>query len=410
LTEKCRGCATELFKVLIDLGSQPISNSLLENAAEAAREPAYPLVVYVCEECALVQISSEIQREIHFNGRYVYFSSYSQSWLDHAKVLSQECIERFNLDSKSLVVEVASNDGYLLQYFLEAGIPTLGVEPSANVAEAASTLRGVSTIVDFFGRECARRIVHSHGNSDLVIAINVLAHVPDIHDFMGGFANLLAPNGVLIFEFPHLFELLRNYQFDTIYHEHYSYLSIMALQPILEKSGIRIFDVEQIPSHGGSLRVYACQESATHVRSQSINAVVALEASIDPRDPKVREYFREGVLKVVEAFKDEIASQTRAGKRIVGYGAAAKGNTLLNYSKIDSSDIAYVIDKNPSKQGKLLPGTHIPVLDESTLKLMPPDSILILPWNLSEEIASQLRASGVEVPLFRAIPKIDFLP
>jgi SAM-dependent methyltransferase len=405
----CRGCDVQLSTVLIDLGMQPISNALLDNTEDFLKEEKYPLVVYVCDVCSLVQLDSSIQRDLHFNENYTYFSSYSESWLNHAKELAKKSVNQMKLSDNNLVVELASNDGYLLQYFKELGVPVLGIEPSENVANFAILERGIPTLVEFFGVGSATKLLHESKQADLVIAINVLAHVPDIYDFLRGIEILLKDEGQAVIEFPHLVNLLRECQFDTIYHEHYSYLSLTALCPIIEKSGLKVIDIEEIPTHGGSLRLYLAKIDSNVAQTLTLEEILEKELLFDPRSYITRQNFQKSVSNIVENLLSEISKLKKREKLIFGYGAAAKGNTILNLAGIDSSQICCIIDKNPFKQGKFLPGTHIPICGAEEISKNPPDVILILPWNLASEITSQLRKIGIETPIFRVVPCVEYL-
>jgi len=405
----CRGCDAPLSTVLVDLGMQPISNALLDNFEDSLKEEKYPLVVFVCDVCALVQLDSSIQRELHFNENYSYYSSYSDSWLNHAKELAQKSVNRLKLSDSNLVVELASNDGYLLQYFKELGVPVLGIEPSENVANFAIFERGIRTLVEFFGVDSATKMLHEFEQADLVIAINVLAHVPDIHDFLRGIEILLKDEGQAVIEFPHLANMLRECQFDTIYHEHYSYLSLTALCPIIEKSGLKVIDIEEIPTHGGSLRLYLAKMDSSIGETLILEEVLKKELLFDPRSYITRQNFQKSVSYIVENLLSEISKLKENKKLIFGYGAAAKGNTILNLAGINSSQICCIIDRNPHKQGKLLPGTHILICGAEELSKNPPDAILVLPWNLASEVSLQLRKLGIETPIFRVVPKVEYL-
>jgi SAM-dependent methyltransferase len=405
----CRGCGVQLSTVLIDLGMQPISNALLDNTEDFLKEEKYPLVVFVCDVCSLVQLDSSIQRDLHFNENYTYYSSFSDSWLNHAKELAKKSVNRLKLSGSNLVVELASNDGYLLQYFKELGVPVLGIEPSENVANFAIFERGIPTLVEFFGVDSAIKLLHEFKQADLVIAINVLAHVPDIYDFLRGIEILLKDEGQVVIEFPHLTNILRECQFDTIYHEHYSYLSLTALCPIIEKSGLKVIDIEEIPTHGGSLRLYLAKIDSNIVETLILKKILEKELLFDPRSYITRQNFQKSVLSIVENLLSEISNLKKREKLIFGYGAAAKGNTILNLAGINSSQICCIIDKNPFKQGKFLPGTHIPICGPEELSKNPPDAILVLAWNLASEITSQLRRTGIKTPIFRVVPGVEYL-
>lgn len=387
--DRCRSCGSQLGVVLADLGLSPVSNAFIrpENAGDG--EMFYPLRVRVCETCWLAQLDTETHSDLHFHEDYVYFSSFSTSWLDHARRYVDAMIPRFGLSSASRVVEIASNDGYLLQYFVEAGIPCLGIEPTANTA-AAARARGVDTRELFFGRDTARQLAETNGKVDLLLGNNVLAHVPDINDFVGGMPAILDQHGVITLEFPHLLRLIEDGQFDTIYHEHYSYLSLTALLPVFARAGLRIFDIEHLPTHGGSLRLFACRLDAKHVKTAAVAICLEIEtaAGLCHRDTYAR--FSEKVQATKRDLLAHLIEAKRKQRRIAAYGAAAKGNTLLNYCGIGNDFIDCVADLNPVKQGRLLPGSRIPVVSPEQMLAARPDEILILPWNIRDEIIAQL--------------------
>ena len=388
MTSVCRFCATPLEHDLIDLGMSPVSNSFVRPDQAQEPEPFYPLHAFVCSNCFLVQLE-EFETADQIFSDYVYFSSYSTSWLAHARKFVGEAIERFGYDSDSLVIEVASNDGYLLQYFRERDVPVLGIEPASNVAEVARAA-GIDTIDEFFGVALAERLRDQGRLCDLLIGNNVLAHVPDINDFVGGLGIVLGRDGVLSMEFPHLLKLIEQTQFDTIYHEHFSYLSLSTVQKIFAHHGLQIFDVQELPTHGGSLRVYAQHAGGQQAIGETVQKVLADErrARLDSLDGY--RGFSDKVLKVkadLLKFLDEAAS---ADKTVVGYGAPAKGNTLLNFCGVGPDAIAYTVDRNPHKQRQLLPGTHIPVHAPEKIEETRPDYVLILPWNLKDEVIEQL--------------------
>ena len=387
---KCRHCGTELRLSLVDLGSAPPSNAYLSREALHGPEKWYPLRVLVCTECWLVQTEDFADREELFSEDYAYFSSFSNSWLKHADDYVSEMVGRFALDHRSYVVEVASNDGYLLQYVSQRGIPCLGIEPTASTA-AAARAKGIEVVETFFGREPAARLVKQGKSADLMVANNVLAHVPDINDFVGGFSILLKEHGVATFEFPHLLRLVEGAQFDTIYHEHFSYLSLMAVSRVFERNGLRVIDVEELPTHGGSLRVYA-QHAVTGMRPvcARVDAMLAREQDAGMATPDFYRDFQPRVERVKDDLLMFLIEAKRAGKKVAAYGAAAKGNTLLNFAGIRSDLIAFVVDRNPAKQGKYMPGSRIPIVDEGTIRVETPDYIVILPWNLREEVMQQL--------------------
>ena len=380
----CRHCGRELKTVMTDLRVSPLANSYIKPEDYAKKEGVYPLVVYVCDECLLCQLPEFETPEAIFRD-YSYFSSYSSSWLLHAKKYCGEMKERFHIGGDSFVVEAASNDGYLLQNFVEDGIPCLGVEPARNVAEAARR-KGVPTISEFFGSATGRMVARTYGKADLIAANNVLAHVPDINDFVLGVRETLKEEGVATFEFPHLMQLIKHKQFDTIYHEHFSYLSILALRRIFQKAGLRIFDIQELSTHGGSLRVFVCLDGSKWGEEPGVRRVTEAEIACGMDKPSTYTAFHESVMALkreVLAFFIEAKNQ---GKRIAGYGAPAKGNTLLNYCGIGTDFMDYTVDQSPFKQHTYLPGVRIPVFAPDKLKETKPDYVVILPWNLKDEI------------------------
>jgi 2-polyprenyl-3-methyl-5-hydroxy-6-metoxy-1,4-benzoquinol methylase len=387
---KCRFCETPLRHTFANLGMSPLSNAFLKQENLNQMEPFYPLHAFVCENCFLVQLS-EFQSPEQIFGDYAYFSSYSESWLNHAKRYTELMIERFGLDSNSQVVEIASNDGYLLQYFMEKNIPVLGIEPAKNVADFAKE-SGIPTIIDFFGKQLATELSAQGKCADLLIGNNVLAHVPDLNDFVAGMKLLLKPKGFITAEFPHLMRLMEESQFDTIYHEHFSYYSFLTAIKIFDAHDLEIFDVDELFTHGGSLRVYACHAGETRFKpiNSRVRELIEREKKfgLDTLEPhlsfnqKVRETKR-NILSFLIKAKDE-------GKAIVGYGAPAKGNTLLNYCGIGPDFITYTVDLNPHKQKRYLPGTHIPIYHPDKIKETKPDYLVILPWNLKNEIMEQM--------------------
>lgn len=386
----CRHCASENLIPFIDLGSSPPSNAYLSRDALSEAETWYPLRVVVCSSCWLVQTEDFAKRDEFFSADYAYFSSFSQSWLDHSARYVAAMTERFSLDADSLVVEVAANDGYLLQYVLARGIGALGIEPTASTARAARE-KGIEVLEEFFGVAMAKRLVAEGRSVDLTAANNVLAHVPDINDFVGGFATLLKPTGVATFEFPHLLSLVHGSQFDTIYHEHYSYLSLTTVQRIFAANGLAVFDVEELPTHGGSLRVFAQRADAgAHPRASAVDAMLTRERDAGVETPAYYTALQPQAEAISNGLNDFLIEAHRTGKRVVGYGAAAKGNTLLNFAGVRPHLLSYVVDRNQAKQGKYLPGSRIPVVDEARLRADRPDYILILPWNISDEVIGQL--------------------
>jgi len=386
---KCRFCKNELSNVFIDLGNSPPSNSFLSLSQLNEPESYYPLKIFVCDKCFLVQIDEYKKATEIFDKNYAYFSSYSTSWLNHAKKYTELMISRFGLNNKSLVVEIASNDGYLLQYFKERNIPVLGVEPTANTAKIAID-KGINTIIDFFGSRYAEENLKN--KADLILGNNVLAHVPDINDFVKGIKIALKSTGVNTFEFPHLCKLIEKNQFDTIYHEHFSYLSLTSVKSIFEKQGLTIFDIEELPTHGGSLRIYT-KHTEDYSKSISINVAKLLDYEEKIGVKKLIYYnnFQIKVDKIKMDFLQFLYTAKKENKKVIGYGAAAKGNTLLNYCGIKGTDlIEFVVDASPFKQEVFLPGSKIPIVDESQIFAYKPDFIVILPWNIKEEITKQL--------------------
>ncbi len=388
---QCRFCKTELEHVFVDLVNSPASNSFL--TAEQLNEPEtfYPLKVYTCHNCFLVQVDEYQKSDAIFDSSYVYFSSYSTSWLQHAKNYTELMSERFGLNEASQVIEIASNDGYLLQYFKEKNIPVLGIEPTINTAEVART-KGIETVTEFFGVDLADRLANTwQTKADLLLGNNVLAHVPDIVDFVAGMKIILKDTGVVTMEFPHLMQLVDNNQFDTIYHEHFSYLSFATVKQIFESQDLEMFDVDEIPTHGGSLRIYAKhKEDNSKEISGNVQTLIDKEAAKGMTGLSYYDNFQQKALKVKLNISDFLIQQKRANKKVAAYGAAAKGNTLLNYCGIKNDLINFVVDANPHKQNKFLPASHIPVKDEQYLKEQQPDYVIILPWNLKEEIINQL--------------------
>ena len=387
---QCRFCKTPLEHVFVDLVNSPASNSFLSPEQLNEPETFYPLKVYTCHHCFLVQIDEYKKSDAIFNDDYVYFSSFSTSWLEHSRKYTEAMTERFGFDGKSLVVEVASNDGYLLQYFRDKKIPVLGIEPTANTAKVAID-KGIDTVVDFFGVRLATRLAAEGRKADLLLGNNVLAHVPDIVDFVGGMKVLLKDRGVITMEFPHLMQLVDNNQFDTIYHEHFSYLSLHTAQRIFGSQGLELFDVEELPTHGGSLRIYARHVADdTKPVSTRLSTVLAKETRKGMQGLAYYAGFQQKALAVKLALTSYLIEQKKAGKTVAAYGAAAKGNTLLNYCGIKADLLEYVVDANPNKQNKYLPASHIPVVAETHLREHHPDIVLILPWNLKDEITQQL--------------------
>ena len=385
----CRYCGSPLEHTFVDLGMSPLSNAYLRSDQLNRKEPYYPLHARVCDRCFLVQLEPVESPEKIF-GDYAYFSSYSESWLRHARTYAERMTEQFQLNTNSRVVEIASNDGYLLQYFLAKGVPVLGVEPARNVAAAAEK-KGIPTVTKFFGKRTARELSDEGQSGDLIIANNVLAHAPDLRDFVGGLKILLKPQGIVTVEFPHVLRLIEGNQFDTIYHEHVSYFSFCTAQAIFKEQGLAVFDVEELPTHGGSLRLYArhveeraapCDPRVLQLREREIAAGL--------RDLTTYSRFGERVRETKTSLLNFLTGAKRASKRVAGYGAPAKGNTLLNYCGVGTDLLEYTVDLNPYKQNRFLPGTHIPICQPSRIGQTRPDYVLILAWNLREEIVQQL--------------------
>ena len=409
-TSRCLFCDGELSNVFVDLGMSPLCESFLPESELNKMEPFYPLVVYVCPKCWLVQLEKFVSPAEIFT-EYAYFSSYSDSWVDHGRRYTEMVIDRFDLNAQSHVVELASNDGYLLQHFVSRGVPVLGVEPAANVAKVAEE-KNVPTLVEFFGKECATKLVAEGKAADLIIGNNVLAQVPDINDFVGGIAILLNQGGVVTIEFPHLLRLMAENQFDTIYHEHFSYFSFLSSTAIFKAHGLRLFDVEELPTHGGSLRIYACHDQdGTHPTTARARELLAREESEGFRDLGRYGAFQEQVDETKRGILEFLIQARRDGKSVAGYGAPGKGNTLLNYCGIRTDFIEYTVDRNPYKHGRYLPGTHIPIFAPDRIAETKPDYLFILPWNLKDEIMKQnafIRDWGgqfvVPIPELRVYP------
>lgn len=385
----CRLCGAALRDSFCDLGMSPPSNAFLEAGQLNAMERFYPLHAWVCGECKLVQLEVFETPEALFPADYAYFSSYSETWLAHARDFAAAASARFALGTSHRVVEIASNDGYLLQFFKARGVPVLGIEPAANVARAAQE-KGVPTRVEFFGAACAGRLAAEGTAADLVVANNVLAHVPALNDFVEGIRVLLAPGGAATLEFPHLLRLMRGNQFDTIYHEHFSYFSLLAAVRLFAAHALRVFDVEELPTHGGSLRLYVCHEGNPDcAKSGAVPRVLAEEREAGLDSLETYAAFQEQVRDTKRALLEFLIGAKREGKRIAGYGAAAKGNTLLNYCGIRGDFLDYVADLSPHKQGKFLPGTHVPVVAPGRIRATRPDYLLVLPWNIRDEVMAQ---------------------
>lgn len=387
---KCRHCNAELSLPFIDLGTAPPSNAYLGREQLNQPEAWYPLRVLACTACWLVQTEDFARHDELFSSEYAYFSSFSDSWLRHAKAYVSAMVERFALGATSQVVEVAANDGYLLQYVQARGIPCLGVEPTASTARAARD-KGIDIREEFFGVAFAETLVREGKAADLTAANNVLAHVPDINDFVSGFARLLKPAGVATFEFPHLMRLVESCQFDTVYHEHFSYLSLSAVRGCFARNGLTVFDVEELPTHGGSLRVFAQRtDTLAHPVRQSVSELLDREAAAGMLDTRYYQGFQPRADRVKDDFVAFLIEAKRAGKRVAAYGAAAKGNTLMNYAGVRADLIEFVVDRNPAKQAKFMPGNRIPIVEEAVLRRERPDYVVLLPWNLGPELRTQL--------------------
>ncbi len=384
---QCRFCKSQLSITFADLGMSPFSNSYVPAERLATMEPFYPLHAYVCAECLLVQLEEFESPQAIFQD-YAYFSSYSDSWLQHARDYVSMMTDRFHFDRNSRVVEIASNDGYLLQYFVQRDVPVLGIEPAANVAQVA-VARGIPTETCFFGTEMALRMVVERRQADLLLGNNVLAHVPDINDFVGGMKLALAPDGIITMEFPHLLRLIEQNQFDTIYHEHFSYLSLLTVERIFAAHGLRLFDVEELSTHGGSIRIFASHAGRGPAASGRVEALKQIEVEHGLRDLDTYRRFDARVKETKRKLLTFLVQAKQANKKIVAYGVPAKGNTLLNYCGVRSDFIDFTVDRSPHKQNRFLPGTHIAILHPDELKRARPDYLLILPWNLRQEIMQQ---------------------
>jgi len=385
----CRFCATHLSELFLDLGGAPPSNAFLTAADLNASELYFPLRLFTCPACLLVQVDEVQKHEALFSSEYVYFSSYSRTWLMHAENYVQLAIGRLGLNQNSLVMEIASNDGYLLQYVKAHDIPCIGVEPTASTAAIARE-RGIESLERFFGQNFAHEFIAERRQADLVIGNNVLAHVPDINDFVAGLATVLTQQGVVTVEFPHLLQLIEQRQFDTVYHEHFSYFSFHTAQHIFAAHDLRVWDVEELPTHGGSLRLWACRNDAAHVQTATVAALLAKELAAGMRNIDYYRGFQPLADMIKNNFLTFLLDSKLAGKQVVGYGAAAKGNTLLNYAGVKPDLITYVVDASPHKQGRYLPGSHIPVVSEAHIRKSRPDFVVIFPWNLRQEITEQL--------------------
>lgn len=384
----CRHCAAPLEHVFLDLGFAPASNAYLSADDLQKPEAYFPLKLFVCDNCWLVQTAEYAQADSLFGDDYAYFSSVSRSWLKHAAEYSVMITERLGLDAQSMVIEVAANDGYLLRNFVSAGIPCLGIEPTGSTADEAEAL-GIPVRREFFGVSLAQQLADEGKQADLIAGNNVLAHVPDINDFAAGLRIALKPGGTVTLEFPHLMRLIEHSQFDTVYHEHFSYLSLQTVVSVLARAGLRVFDVETLPTHGGSLRVYACHADDPRAASSAVGAVLTSETEFGLCRLETYQAFQARADAVKDGLVSFLIEQKRAGKRVAAYGAAAKGVTLLNYGGIKPDLLPYVCDAAPSKQGKFLPGSHVPILSPHELKVQQPDIVLVLPWNIADEVTRQ---------------------
>lgn len=389
MKRECRFCYNPLDKIFLDLGEAPLSNAFIRKDDVGKKENIYPLIAYVCENCFLVQVPEFVTPEKIFS-KYAYFSSYSASWLKHAENYVNMILKRFHFNEKSLVVELASNDGYLLQYFKKKQIQVLGIEPAENVAKEAKN-KGIPTIVNFFSEDLAIKLKNEGSQADLLITNNVLAHVPELNKFVKGIKILLKSSGIATIEFPHLLNMIEKNQFDTIYHEHFSYFSLFTAIKVFSQHNLQIFDVEEIPTHGGSLRLYVKHTTNNYLEiTSNMKKILDKERKYKLNDINTYNDFSNKVIRIKKKLRQFLVEIKKSGKIIVGYGAPAKGNTLLNFCKIDGSLLPYTVDKNIHKQGLYLPGTHIPIRHTDEIKKTKPDYLLILPWNLQDEIMTEM--------------------
>jgi len=405
----CRHCNASLKQTFLDLGFAPPSNAYLSQEDLCKPEKYYPLKVKVCAQCWLVQTEDYAQADELFNAEYAYFSSTSSSWLDHASAYANMAIDRFQLSDKSYVIEIASNDGYLLKNFVSSGIPCLGIEPTDSTADAAEML-GIPVLREFFGEDLGKRLADNDQQADLIVGNNVYAHVPDINDFTKGLKVALKPNGTITLEFPHLMRLIKHTQFDTVYHEHFSYLSLYTVKKIFKMAGLRIWDVDQLSTHGGSLRIYGCHSEDKRPTSEAVKTLLEVEMRYGLQSIAIYKNFQLRAEKVKDNLLSFLIEQKRAGKKVVAYGAAAKGNTLLNYAGIKPDLLAFVCDAATAKQGKYMPGSHIPILKPEILSEDFLDYVLILPWNIAEEVRLQnadLTDQGAK--FVTAIPELNIV-
>lgn len=406
---KCRHCGSPLTTSFLDLGFAPPSNAYLRAEDLSRPEVHYPLRVKVCDQCWLVQTEDYTAADELFSADYAYFSGTSSSWLDHVARYSNMIIERLNLSADSFVIEVASNDGYLLKNFMAAGIPCLGIEPTASTADAAEKL-GIPVLRKFFGEALGRQLAAESRQADLIAGNNVYAHVPNINDFTRGLAAALKPEGTITLEFPHLLKLIEHTQFDTVYHEHFSYLSLTAVNHIFASADLRVWDVEQLPTHGGSIRVYGCHAGAENIPTQAVGSLLQRENQFGITELTTYTTFQTRADRVKDDFLAFLIEQKHAGRRVAAYGAAAKGNTLLNYAGVRPDLVAYISDAATAKQGKFMPGSHIPIRSPEYLREDHPDTVVILPWNIAQEVRVQLDdLSGSGVRFVTAVPELKFL-
>jgi len=390
LTLNCRFCNESLTNIFVDLGTSPLSNAFLTKEMLSNSEKVYPLCVYVCDNCFLVQLP-EFEKPENIFEDYAYFSSYSSTWLQHAENYVNMMIEKFSFDERNIVIEIASNDGYLLQFFKKKNIPILGIEPAVNVAKVAKE-KGIPTITKFFSVDTANELKKEGKVADLIIGNNVLAHVPNLNDFVKGLKILLKPTGIITLEFPHILQLIQKNQFDTIYHEHFSYFSLFTAKKIFSFHGLTIFDVEEIPTHGGSLRIYVKHSESDNILiNEKVGILLEKEKQFGLKNISTYTNFTKNVEKIKEKLQEFFITAKKSGKKIVCYGAAAKGNTMLNYCEIGNEFIDYIVDQNPHKQKLFLPGTHIPIKDPDEIRKTKPDYVVIIPWNLKEEIMEQMK-------------------
>ena len=405
----CRSCRTELRKEIIDFGAMPISNAMLRPQDVALGEKFYPLRVMACEACHLVQLAEDLPPDTHFHGNYAYFSSFSDSWLAHCEVFADQAIRRFSLQAGDLVAEVASNDGYLLNFFRKRGMQVFGVEPSENVANAARQ-KGIPTETAFFGLKTAERLATGGLKPKLMVANNVFAHVPDLNDFASGFSRLLQGESVLTVEVHYFLSLMKNSQFDSFYHEHYSYYTIRAAVELFKRHGLRVFDVDFLPTHGGSIRLYVCREGASFAPSQHLSETLSREDADFSASILDAEAFRDRIDRISEDLRRFLIEVRRTGRKVAGFGAPAKATTLLNHARITRHLLPFTVDSNPSKQEQLIPGVHVPVFAPSILDAERPDFVLVLPWNLREEMLRLFAARREEgTKLVFAVPKLEIV-